>query len=443
MKNHIRNRIRAIIIYVCFILLLSTVFISSKTLFLYIFGVYFIFEVIAHFFFNHIRSKFQWFITGRDEKPKFSEKLLDKFFSDGFDAELGWSRKPNTSKNEQGKDGTTTYHINQYGQRLNSVHEKKTILISTYGDSFTFGRQVNDDETYQSYLSEMTESNVLNYGVGNYGIDQALLRLKREYPSNRSKIVILGSVPSTIVRILCVWKHYNEFGNTLAFKPRFYVKNNKLILKENIINTRDKYINYEDYLPEIKLYDQFYYSKFSDEILKFPYLYGIIKNPIRHATLLWNIVKEWPSGRFDSSIAQIMDNNLLLRKSLFKDVAALELMSCLVDDYIGYARKQAFVPLLLWMPQKDDILSAQAGDRYYQSFINEIKKKIAIIDLTDRFISEPDLNGLYSDDSHYGGHLSKEGNKIVAQMIYEALNHKYYFGENSLLKNNTILRDYA
>ena len=67
----------------------------------------------------------------------------------------------------------------------------------------------------------MTQTNVLNFGVGNYGMDQAYLRLKREYDKNRTEIVILAVVPETIVRVLNVYKHYYEYGNTFGFKPRF------------------------------------------------------------------------------------------------------------------------------------------------------------------------------------------------------------------------------
>ncbi len=435
MKPYMINKFRAVISYMFFIVFLCSILFFSKWLFFVVLGLYFIFEVGGHFLFNYLRSRFQWLITGKDKRPEFSKALLDKFFLDGFDVDLGWSRKPNTTKNEQGKEEITTYHINKLGQRLNPNYDEKPILISTFGDSFTFGRQVNDHETYQSYLSKLSDSNVLNYGVGNYGLDQALLRLKKEYSKNKTKVVILGAVPSTIVRVLCVWKHYNEFGNILAFKPRFYVENNKLILKENIINSREKFINYAHYLTEIKEHDDFYHSKFLDEILCFPYLYSILKNPIRHGSILWSVIKEYRNEKFDSSLSKIMEYNLILRKRLFKEDSALKLMNCLIDNYIDFAKNNSFIPLFLWMPQKDDMLSINSGDHYYKDFINGIKDKIEVIDLTNQFSAEPDLNKLYCDDSQYGGHLSKEGNKIAAKMIYQILCDKNYLERNCLLSN--------
>ena len=80
--------------------------------------------------------------------------------------------------------------------------------------------------------------NILNYGVSNYGLDQAILKYKRCKVSKNVKIVIMGFVPETITRIQSRWKHYTEFGNINGFKPKFDLVNNKLVLKPNPINKK-------------------------------------------------------------------------------------------------------------------------------------------------------------------------------------------------------------
>ena len=42
---------------------------------------------------------------------------------------------------------------------------EKQSIISCYGDSFTFCRQVNDDETWEHYLSKKLKTNVKNFAV--------------------------------------------------------------------------------------------------------------------------------------------------------------------------------------------------------------------------------------------------------------------------------------
>ncbi len=383
---------------------------------------YGIFELGLHWYIAKLRSHFQWLITAKDKTPSFSAELLNKFFADGFDPLLGWSRKPNTSKQEMGKHGPTQYHINAKGQRANPSHEHLPVDISTYGDSFTFCRQVNDDETFQFHLSKLTNTNVVNYGVGNYGLDQAYLRMQREFPSNRSRIVILGVVPSTIVRIQSIWKHYSEFGNILAFKPRFVLADDKTLkLIPNVIDTREKFQNYQAYLASLNENDAFYGSKFLAEMLTFPYCRSLLKAPKRHFTLLWHVTQSLFFGRQQShqrALDAIMQTNLALRQKLFRDHESLQLLNSMLESFINYAKQQEFTPILMWMPQKDDILSIRSQGHFYQAFIDSAKQRMNVIDLTDVLLKVDNIDELYSDDSHYGGHLSKEGNKLVANEIY-------------------------
>ena len=141
---------------------------------------------------------------------------------------------------------SSRWTINEFGARTNPGFDFKISTISCYGDSFTFCRQVNDDETWEYHLSKLQNTNVKNFGVGNYGLDQTILRLKREYPKNKTKIVIVGVVPDTISRILSSWKHYYEYGNTFAFKPRFILKNNILQVIKNPIDDETKFKKYEE-----------------------------------------------------------------------------------------------------------------------------------------------------------------------------------------------------
>lgn len=58
------------------------------------------------------------------------------------------------------------------------------------GDSYTYGDEVADDETWPAHLQRLTGRRVLNAGVSGYGFDQAVLR---------AEIVALTSPPSVIV----------------------------------------------------------------------------------------------------------------------------------------------------------------------------------------------------------------------------------------------------
>ena len=149
-------------------------------------------EIILQLVIRNLRKDFQWLITEQDEYPYFNRKALKKFFNNSFDQELGWVRKPNSKGIERGKYGDIEYHIDNDGSRLNITGGEVT--VATFGDSYTFCRQVEDNQTWQVFLSKYINGKVLNYGVGNYGVDQALIYYQRQKLPASTKIVIFGFV---------------------------------------------------------------------------------------------------------------------------------------------------------------------------------------------------------------------------------------------------------
>lgn len=247
-------------------------------------------EIVFYLFSSYIRKKNQWFIISKDKKPFFEKQVLEKVLSKSHDPLLGWDRKPNSSGTEVYENATVKWSINGNGARNNLEYNYKKSFISIFGDSFSFSREVNDDETWGYKLSLLTQSNVENFGVGNFGFDQALIKLtnKLETEEFRPKIVIIGVVPDTISRILSVWKHYYEYGNIFGFKPRYVLRNNKLELINNYINSKEKFLSINKYIDLIKEHDFFYKHKFLKEIIKFPYTIYFLKNFKRNMILSYD-----------------------------------------------------------------------------------------------------------------------------------------------------------
>jgi len=394
-------------------------------------AVFFIIETIVRRIVLQVNQDFQWLIVEKDKTPILDKHGLSKFISHGFDPELGWVRKSNTSHDETGKFGKTNWTINQFCARTNPNFDNLESNTSCYGDSFTFSRQVNDDETWVHYLSEFTNSNVINFGVGNYGVDQALLRLKREFPKHPTKIVIMGVVPETICRIVSVWKHYYEYGNTFGFKPRFILKNNSLNLIENLIDGKDKFEKYQNYLEDINRYDFFYKNKFLKEKISFPYCITILKNLRRNFGIInWvQKINQRKKNNFDctdiewNTMKIIMKINLDWRVKLFQDNETCELLKQILVEYANYGKKQNFKPVFIFLPQKDDILFIKKNFNFYHKFVNELKKieNLFCIDITKDMINIKEIDRMFSDNNEYGGHYSKDGNQKVAELIFKEL----------------------
>lgn len=388
-------------------------------------------EIVIQFWVKLVNKKFQWLIISKDERPKLSKTGLKKFIHHGYDSELGWIRKPNTTNTEKNKNGEAFWSINSIGARTNPEFESQKSTISCYGDSFTFCRQVNDNETWEHYLSKLEKTNVKNFGVGNYGVDQSILRLEREFANNQTEIVILSVVPDTICRIVSSWKHYYEYGNTFAFKPRFILKNDEIKIIKNIIDQQQKFDYYEKYLVDIQKFDFFYKQKFLKEKITFPYSFNIFRNMKRNFSILLWVTNIFFCRKLGKDISEfewesmkiIMDINLKWRLRLFQNTDVITLFQKILERFSRYGLSENFVSIFIFIPQKDDIEFIKKNYHFYKNFIDIINgiNGIFFIDITEKFLKASNLNELYSDDNQYGGHLSKYGNKLVAEIIYEQL----------------------
>lgn len=380
-------------------------------------------EIIFFVFSLYVRKNNQWFIINKDKKPKFTKEVLEKVLSKSYDQILGWDRKPNTSGSEKGKYGVVYWNINSSGARDNLEYSHQKSFISLFGDSFTFAREVNDNETWGYKLSLLTESNVQNFGVGNYGFDQALIKLNTKLKSEnfRPEIVIIGVVPDTISRILSVWKHYYEYGNIFGFKPRYTLIDGKIKLIDNIIDSKDKFATYEKYIKQIQQYDYFYKNKFLKEIVSFPYSIHFMKNLKRNFSLS---IETFQKGHIDKPTDYIMNNNLEYRVNLYKDKNNIDLLIEELKLFETLSKEYNFKACFLVMPQKDDVKYIQTKkDHFYKTLIDRIPDNIEYIDIFENLkgYSSEELDSLYSEKSDYGGHFSNRGNEFIANVLYRKL----------------------
>ena len=120
-------------------------------------------------------------------KPEFTQ--YDR--SIGFDLVAGSSIKGISNGPNQQNWG---FSINDDKLRTSTRNNSSTKIL-TVGDSFTFGDQVNNDQTWQSCLNKnQNKLELLNGGVGGYGSLQALKRAGRLLKENRYDGLILSIV---------------------------------------------------------------------------------------------------------------------------------------------------------------------------------------------------------------------------------------------------------
>lgn len=106
-----------------------------------------------------------------------------------LDPLLGWTMRPGRSR-----DGEST---NSEGMRGGREYEREKPpdrrRIAAFGDSFTLGLGVSDEETWSARLEEQLPSaEVLNFAVNGHGIDQQYLRWTRDGIPFAPDVAVLG-----------------------------------------------------------------------------------------------------------------------------------------------------------------------------------------------------------------------------------------------------------
>ncbi len=382
-----------------------------------------IIEVVLFLTVSLQRRSFPWLITKRDELPILDQQALEKFLDYSFDPHLGWVRKPNSSGIENGQNGPITFHIDASGSRANLFNQMLP-SIAAFGDSYAFCRQVEDNETWEAQLAQQKGFGVLNFGVGNYGVDQALLRYESMVLPETIRVVVMGFVPETICRIQSYWKHYLEFGNTFAFKPRFTLSpDGHLILLENMVRSAEDFAVFQEKLPEIRKADGFYEQKFRLHQFRFPYLFSLLRNPLKQSMLIFavavrgvlralGIASRWIEG---IPFTLVMKNNLRDAYRLYSDSKSANLLSAILLRFKDEAQRRGHIPLVVVIPQLLDLKLNQNKTAPYRNYFGELAQQLPTLDLTEKFVNAG-FEKLYVNDQ-YGGHLSAEGNRLVAEAI--------------------------
>ena len=142
-----------------------------------------------------------------------------------YDAATGWTYRPNSTR----QDGDFT--INSDGFRSQRDYSRlpapDTLRIASFGDSFTAGVDVDDHSAWNNQLELSLRqagyrAEVLNFGVGGYGMGQALLRWRQLGKDFQPDIVIFGFQPENLNRNVNVFRSIYRPETAIPFsKPRF------------------------------------------------------------------------------------------------------------------------------------------------------------------------------------------------------------------------------
>lgn len=338
------------------------------------------------------------------ESPAADESRNPVGCGTSYDPELGWKPEPFRSGVNSG-DGQVS--ILSTGIRSNGEQSPAgNSIVLAVGDSYTFGDQVSDDQSWPAALERRLNKPVLNGGVCGYGIGQSVRRAEILVEHFRPDVLILGMIPTDIDRTRA-----SSFHGTK--KPYFSIENGGLTYNNGHLS-----------VPMVKPATK------SEE----KSLLRRIGVSLESTSVLWQMLPNIPQliGQIQSRIALIRGTTYVYFTS---DGVGL---SCeLLSRFRSIEKKHDARTLLVVQYKFRDILNrmeleAERSDRSHSPDTEIVAKTIELIACADKVGIEvvdtyAPLRNIYLNGGRaellalYRGHMSPEGNEFVAELIAHAL----------------------
>jgi len=183
-----------------------------------------------------------------------------------FDKEAGWTIQANGRYKE-------LFQANSAGIRANREYgydiPEGTMRITTFGDSFTHCDEIGNDSTWQVFMESCKPGlEVINFGVGAYGLDQAYVRYKNKGRRYKTDFVLIGFMPENISRTVNTFRAFYQPDTGLPLaKPRFLLHEDSVALLPNPLPSLSDYQDLLDH-PKIKtremgVHDYFYHERYA------------------------------------------------------------------------------------------------------------------------------------------------------------------------------------
>lgn len=293
------------------------------------------------------------------------------------DSYLGWTPMPNTSGLKWGKTVTLVNDgIRKNGDDAN--YPEKPLILAV-GDSFTFGDEVGDSETWPAILERKTEKRVLNGGVSSYGLDQIVLRAETLIKKYNPDTVILSITPPDLQRCAETVRHGIP-------RPFFIIENGKLVLKN---------------IPVPKVEDR--NLDLFRRIFGYSYVFHLVMDLVAPQYWWSGTMKE---KRFSGQNAFEISKLLLKRFSKLSESRKIRTIFVIQG-------------LVITSPRVESVIKT------FIEYITPVTSNIEVLNLVPELVklkrnNRQEFEKLFNNSFYR--HMSKEGNEFVAQRIKKILN---------------------
>jgi hypothetical protein len=347
------------------------------------------------------------FCRSQREALKWTRSRLERgeapFGAIGFDAELGWCPRPGEGSGETRFDWAG---CRIGAEPLSRERAEGVRRIATVGCSYTFGQEVGALESWPAQVDQaLAEVEVANLGVGAYGIDQALLRLRRDGRPLAPDEVWLGIMPEATARLVNTYRPaQRHWTGEISFKPRFVLDSRGGIelVPSPVSSPREMVELIEDqerFVAAVGASDYW--------VARAPLAYAPSGSSVWHASALGRL---WLTLRERGERAArpwIVDRS----SEVFRLASAIAVEAAREAERVG-ARFRVIV-----LPNRREVRElASQRHAFWAELCGELRAHgITVWDLGEGLVAA----GAADDDSFWapGGHYSARGNRVVAGLL--------------------------
>ena len=313
-----------------------------------------------------------------------------------IDPALGWSIRENAvaglyRSNAIGIRGDRNY------PRQKPAHIR--LRLAAFGDSFTHSDDVANEHTWQSAMERSQDDiEVMNFGVGGYGTDQAWLRYRQSGKDFGADIVLIGFMVENINRNANYFVPFYRRLSSPAGKPRFTLVDGELMLHENPLRSREDYKRLRDeqktILRQLGKLDYFY-----QRVYQGPYDLDILRL-VKYITV--NITSPW-----------VLDH----RRQYNTRSEPYRVTLAIMENFYREVEKAGGRPIIVIFPETEDVILARENKpKRHQPLLDDLaRKNLEHVDVLDGFRRHRmlDISRLFK------GHFTPEGNEYVARILLE------------------------
>lgn len=325
------------------------------------------------------------------QKLSFNVSQWDKY--------VGFTNIPNIEGYSEHPDYEMFVKINSKGLRDREFTYEKpanTIRIGMFGDSFTFGEGVQNDETYSKVLEQMLWDNpeikqsgvnieVLNFGVGKSGTSHQLALYRKEGKKYDLDMVMVGFLS------------VNDFSDN--WNGVYYLENGELVHNPTAYSSIRKIQRVLNHIP-------FY---------KWASTHSHLVNMIKTSATIYDDRKRGQETIEHSVENTNLDNSAIYQKQVELTVRLFEEFRAEVEadgsDFFVSSFPFKYHKVIIRQEEENPPYIAQCD-----TLLKVIRsREIEVFDLLPIYIEKPTEPYYFEHD----GHMTPKGHQLLAKSIYE------------------------